>query len=81
MEADLLFPWTTQEFVVRFHFFVPGCSIGIHRYSFPPPRKVHSESHEQSLFFFVMVMQCKRSEIRLFLMMKRGFFMLCEMNL
>lgn len=52
MEADLLFPWTTQEFVVRFHFFVPGCSIGIHRYSFPPPRKVHSESHEQSLFFF-----------------------------
>lgn len=52
MEADLFFPWTTQEFVVRFHFFVPGCSIGIHRYSFPPPRKVHSESHEQSLFFF-----------------------------
>lgn len=31
---------------------LPGCSIGIHRYSFPPPRKVHSESQEQSLFFF-----------------------------
>lgn len=29
------------------------------------------------IFIFVMVMQCKRSEIRLFLMMKRAF-MLCE---
>lgn len=28
-------------------------------------------------FFFVMVMQCKRSQIKLFLMMKRAF-MLCE---
>lgn len=26
-------------------------------------------------FVFVMVMQCKRSEIRLFLMMKRAFFL------
>lgn len=31
---------------------VLGCSIRIFRYSFPPPRKVHSESQEQSLFFF-----------------------------
>lgn len=56
VEADLLFPWTTQEFVVRLNLLVPGCSIGIHRYSFPPPRKVHSESQlrEQSLFFFLM---------------------------
>lgn len=51
VEADLWFPWTTQEFVVRLNLLVPGCSIGIHRYSFPPPRKVHSESQEQSLFF------------------------------
>ena len=29
------------------------------------------------IFLFVMVMQCKRSQIRLFLMMKRAF-MLCE---
>lgn len=26
----------------------------IHRYSFPPPRKVHSESQEQSLSFFLI---------------------------
>ena len=51
VEADLWFPWTTQEFVVRLNLLVPGCSIGIHRYSFPPPRKVHSESQEQSPFF------------------------------
>lgn len=46
--------------------FVPSCSIGIHRYSFLPPRKVHSESQELIFllifsFLFVMVMQCKRS--------------------
>ncbi|GJU47486.1 NADH dehydrogenase subunit 4, partial [Tanacetum coccineum] len=28
-----------KEFVVRLNLLVPGCSIGIHRYSFPPPRK------------------------------------------
>lgn len=31
-------------------------------------------------FLFVMVMQCKRSEIWLFLMMKGAFFMLCEID-
>lgn len=61
VEADLWFPWTTQEFVVRLNLLVPGCSIEIYRYSFPRPRRVHSESQEQFLFFFVMVMQCKRS--------------------
>ena len=58
VEADLWFPWTTQEFVVRLNLLVPGCSIGIHRYSFPPLNyrgKVHSESQEQSLFFFWMI--------------------------
>jgi len=53
-----------------------SCSWMLHKknsYSFPPPRKVHSKSQEQSFFFF-MVMQCKRSEIRLFLMMKSFFY-------
>ena len=61
---------------------VPGCSIGIHRYSFLPPRKVHSESQEQFLFFFFRYGNAMQegSEIRLFLMMKRAFFMLCEID-
>jgi hypothetical protein len=75
VEADLLFPWTTYEFVVRLNLLVPECFIGIHRYSFLPPRKVHSESQEQFISFFRYgnAMQ-EVLEIGLFLMMKTRYF-------
>ena len=71
MEVDLRFPWTTYEFVVRLNLIVPECFIGIHRYSFLPPIKVHSESQEQFISFFRYgnAMQ-EVSEIGLFLMIK-----------
>lgn len=49
----------------------------LHRERFIPSHKRNLSFFVEWNFLFVMVMQCKRSEIRLFLMMKRAF-MLCE---
>ena len=70
-----------RKFVVRLNLLVPECFIGIHRYSFLPPRKVHSESQDFIFFLFVMVMQCKRSrKSGCFWWWKELFFMLCEID-
>lgn len=77
MEADLLFPWTTNEFVVQLNLLVPECFIGVHRYSFLPPRGSFRVTRAIYLFFFRYGNAMHAvSEVGLFLMMKNLYLRL-----